>query len=254
MWCKLYVSDDEIIKASEISDTMSQAATLVKLKFSTFKRRAESLNVYKINPGRKGLKKPVEEREKLMKIKIEDILNGLHPSMSGTVVKNKLYFYGLKENKCELCGIDSWNNNKITCEIHHIDGDRTNHKLDNLQILCPNCHSQTDTFGFVSKRIKIVKEKKVKVIKNKIKKKKVLNNKYGTSLDYNNAVKKNWDESQYHYIDIIKNSDIEFDKFGWVNKVAVIINQKPQKVNKWMQRMMLDFYNDKCFKRYKVEK
>ena len=31
-------------------------------------------------------------------------------------------------------------------ELHHIDGDRTNHKLDNLQILCPNCHSQTATF------------------------------------------------------------------------------------------------------------
>lgn len=65
MWCKLYVSDDEIIKASEISDTMSQAATLVKLKFSTFKRRAESLNVYKINPGRKGLKKTCRRKRKV---------------------------------------------------------------------------------------------------------------------------------------------------------------------------------------------
>lgn len=35
---------------------------------------------------------------------------------------------------------------KINCELDHIDGNRTNHLLENLRILCPNCHSQTNTF------------------------------------------------------------------------------------------------------------
>lgn len=45
------------------------------------------------------------------------------------------------------------------------------------------------------------------------------------------------------------NSDIDFSKFGWVGKAAIIINITPQKVNQWMKRNMLEFYNNNCFKR-----
>lgn len=48
---------------------------------------------------------------------------------------------GLKENKCEICGISEWNKLPLVCQLHHIDGDSTNNSLENLQILCPNCHS-----------------------------------------------------------------------------------------------------------------
>lgn len=47
-------------------------------------------------------------------------------------------------DKCCECGILEWNNKPIILEIHHIDGDSKNNKLENLQLLCPNCHSQTD--------------------------------------------------------------------------------------------------------------
>jgi very-short-patch-repair endonuclease len=47
----------------------------------------------------------------------------------------------------------------------------------------------------------------------------------------------------------ILNSNIDFSKFGWVNKVSIIINCKFQHVNSWMKKHMLDFYNEKCFKR-----
>lgn len=52
----------------------------------------------------------------------------------------------LRGYKCEICGIKEWNGKPIRLEIHHIDGDRTNNNMDNLQILCPNCHSQTENF------------------------------------------------------------------------------------------------------------
>jgi len=47
---------------------------------------------------------------------------------------------------CEWCNLNEWRSQKITLEIDHIDGDRTNNSLENLRLLCPNCHSQTTTF------------------------------------------------------------------------------------------------------------
>ena len=52
----------------------------------------------------------------------------------------------MKENKCEVCGITEWQGAPIICELHHINGDTTDNRIENLQILCPNCHSQTDNF------------------------------------------------------------------------------------------------------------
>lgn len=58
----------------------------------------------------------------------------------------KLLTEGLKENKCEICGITKWLGNPIVCQLHHIDGNNQNNNLENLQILCPNCHSQTENY------------------------------------------------------------------------------------------------------------
>ena len=49
----------------------------------------------------------------------------------------------LRGYRCEICGISSWMNKEIILEVHHIDRDHYNSSLDNLQLLCPNCHSQT---------------------------------------------------------------------------------------------------------------
>lgn len=48
--------------------------------------------------------------------------------------------------KCSKCGISEWMNESITLEMEHIDGDSSNNQLENLTLLCPNCHSQTSTF------------------------------------------------------------------------------------------------------------
>lgn len=69
-----------------------------------------------------------------------------HSSLNSSNVKNTLYRLGLKANKCEICGITEWNGKPIVCELHHINGDTTDNRVENLQILCPNCHSQTDNF------------------------------------------------------------------------------------------------------------
>ena len=51
-----------------------------------------------------------------------------------------------QSNKCNLCGIDSWNGKPLTLELEHKDGNHHNNERENLECLCPNCHSQTDTW------------------------------------------------------------------------------------------------------------
>ena len=60
-------------------------------------------------------------------------------------------------NKCEKCGWNKVNpaTGKIPLQIHHIDGDCTNNKEENLQVLCPNCHSLTENFGSRNKNATI---------------------------------------------------------------------------------------------------
>lgn len=56
-------------------------------------------------------------------------------------------------NKCEKCGWGEVNpyTGKIPLQVHHIDGDCTNNSEENLQLLCPNCHSLTETYGGLNK-------------------------------------------------------------------------------------------------------
>lgn len=62
-------------------------------------------------------------------------------------LKLRLVKAGLKDSRCETCGIDSWNGQPLTLALHHVNGDRHDNRLENLQLLCPNCHAQTDTYA-----------------------------------------------------------------------------------------------------------
>lgn len=52
----------------------------------------------------------------------------------------------LRGRKCEMCGLSEWGSNPIPLEVHHVDGDSANNTLDNLMLLCRNCHGVTDNF------------------------------------------------------------------------------------------------------------
>lgn len=62
-------------------------------------------------------------------------------------LKRRLLAAGIKQDICEICGISQWCDAPLALTLHHINGDRHDNRLENLQLLCPNCHSQTDTFG-----------------------------------------------------------------------------------------------------------
>ncbi len=58
----------------------------------------------------------------------------------------KPHLIKLRGHYCENCGLGDWQNEPIPLEIEHIDGDRTNNNLDNLKLLCCNCHGLTPTW------------------------------------------------------------------------------------------------------------
>lgn len=72
--------------------------------------------------------------------------------LKSQLILKKLIKEGYKEYKCEVCGISTWQGKDITLQIHHIDGDYKNNTFDNLQIICPNCHSQTPNHAGKSNR------------------------------------------------------------------------------------------------------
>jgi hypothetical protein len=64
----------------------------------------------------------------------------------------RLIASGLKQAKCEECGLTEWRGQPAPLQVDHIDGDNLNNELNNLRILCANCHMLTETWGFKGAR------------------------------------------------------------------------------------------------------
>jgi hypothetical protein len=76
---------------------------------------------------------------------LDELLSSSHRSRRH--VKTRLMNAGLLQNKCDACGITEWLGRPLAMHLDHINGMKNDHRLQNLRMLCPNCHSQTDTYG-----------------------------------------------------------------------------------------------------------
>ena len=130
-----------IEEAIKLTGSMREAALKLEMPYTTFIRKAKKLGVYKPNQGAKGSSKPTKT-----KIPLADILEGLHPQYQSNKIRIRLIEEGIKEAKCECCNNTEWLGKPISLEVDHINGDSKDHRLNNLKILCPNCHAQTETY------------------------------------------------------------------------------------------------------------
>lgn len=89
------------------------------------------------------------------KIPLREIMVENSKYRSSNDLKKRLIAEGILENECSECGLgDTWNKKPLVLHLDHINGKRNDNRRKNLRLLCPNCHSQTPTFGF-KKRITV---------------------------------------------------------------------------------------------------
>lgn len=141
-------TDDELAVAVRSSRSLGQVLARLGLRpggnQARVKRRIEDLGLdtshFVGEAWRRGATTPVVPPRPLEEYLIEGRLvqtNGL---------KRRLLQEGIKEARCERCERDSWNGQPIPLELDHVNGRRDDNRLQNLRVLCPNCHAQTATY------------------------------------------------------------------------------------------------------------
>lgn len=129
---------DVIKKQLSENIPIMEIARSLHVKYETLIKHLKRLKIdFKTNPHRKGMIH-YESR-----VPVEHYLNNhSHSIISAAKLRKKLIEEGLKENKCERCGITEWFGGEVPLELHHLDGNHYNNNFDNLIILCSNCHAQ----------------------------------------------------------------------------------------------------------------
>ena len=202
--------------------------------------------------------------------------------LSGENVKSRLFKLGLKKKECELCGLgEYWNGKKLVHHLDHINGIRKDWRLENLRVLCPNCHTQTETYAgrnrgdLVSKHLKPILESGVDLYQpgylgrlvEKLGKTEIFW--YGTlrglkilgyfaDIPHNSTSEKRKEKlREYHKNKVVDNTElknkilesgVDFTKWGWAKELSKILNCTPQWALKQTKQVLPEFYQEKCRK------
>lgn len=165
-------TDEQLIEAVKTSKSYSQVIQKLGLKLCGGTHAHIKLNIRKLGldtehiTGQGWCTGELHKKfiKNFVKIPTEKILVKDSEYTSTHRLKHRLFREGLLEQKCSSCGLGTeWNGKFISLQLDHKDGDRCNNQIENLRILCPNCHSQTDSFcGKKKKKQRIKAERKVR--------------------------------------------------------------------------------------------
>ena len=136
-----------------VAESHSLAEVIRKIgltdKGNTFKTIKKYISLYELDTSHfrgRTWNKGMSNTDYAALIKLDDVLKE-NTNFKSSILKERLIKEGIKENVCEVCGCDGiWMGKPITLELHHINGNHFDNSIENLQILCPNCHSQTDSY------------------------------------------------------------------------------------------------------------
>lgn len=151
-------SKEELEKTIKESFSFSEVVRKIKKTkkvhggmISFFKKKAEKYEIdfshFKGKPWNKGL---VGAPNKMTKEKFLKEYMGFNPlkKTCNTKFKNWIFEFKILKNECQTCGSKNiWMNKILILQLDHIDGNSLNNQIENLRILCPNCHSQTITYA-----------------------------------------------------------------------------------------------------------
>jgi hypothetical protein len=150
------LSDDELQSLLNESNSFSEVLIKLNMDPKTGNRKtlrlrlnASNFDFTLININRNKLKSQrASQNLKNIKIPTEKILVENSTYSGNRELKIRLISEGLKEYKCNICTLQNmWNNKPLSLQLDHINGINNDNRIENLRFLCPNCHSQTDTFS-----------------------------------------------------------------------------------------------------------
>ena len=132
---------DEILRWISENRSKNSMAVELSCKPETLDKYLKKLGIeYNGNQGGKGKNKPNPVYMPLEKYLADS------KDIQTNKVRKKLLREGYKKYECERCGLSTWLGEPIPLEVHHKDGNRNNNIIENYELLCPNCHSFTDSY------------------------------------------------------------------------------------------------------------
>jgi sugar diacid utilization regulator len=144
---KHYEIPKDFVQVVKSSRSMREAAQKLSIPLTSFKRMAIEKGVYKTNQGwSRGI--GIIARRTTKERFIREVLkeNGLE--WRNSAIKAKLLEFDMVKDACSICNqANIWNGKPLVLQLDHINGKSRDNRLENIRLVCPNCHSQTDTFG-----------------------------------------------------------------------------------------------------------
>lgn len=135
-----------ISKSNSYTDALRKMGYNSPNQGGSFRTLKKYINKYNCDTSHFHTK--TEDATRKNTIPLEDILVENSTYTNNQKLKERLIKANLLEYKCSCCGNEGiWNGKKLTLQLEHINGIHRDNRLKNLTLLCPNCHSQTSTFG-----------------------------------------------------------------------------------------------------------